>query len=106
MELVKGHVLYLLIYNPGIVNHSCAADGWQREQQPRPLFHCLWSVGSTRAGCQRGTMPHQQLCWNTRGMRSAEHRYVARRVYSGAAVRVAVLRIVSNADLDADQMLI
>ena len=50
-------------------------------------FHCLWSVGSTRAGCWRGTMLHQQLCWNARGMRSAEHGYVA-----GAAVRVAVLR--------------
>ena len=42
--------------------------------------HDLWSVGSMRAGCRRGTMLHHQLCWNTRGMRSAEHGYVARRV--------------------------
>ena len=42
--------------------------------------HDLWSVGSMRAGCRRGTMLHHQLCWNTREMRSVEHWYVARRV--------------------------
>ena len=42
--------------------------------------HDLWSVGSMCAGCRRGTMLHHKLCWNTRGMRSAEQGYVARRV--------------------------
>ena len=42
---------------------------------------CLWSVDSTRAGTPRGLMLHHQLCWKTRGMRSFEHGYVARRVW-------------------------
>ena len=42
---------------------------------------CLWSVDSTRAGTPRGLMLHHRLCWKTRGMRSFEHGYVARRVW-------------------------